>query len=83
MTASFYVPQIRKIVIIPIFHGISANSFFVPSRCEVFREFSLENISEPVFVDCQENCILISKSIVNSKNYILRILNKTNETKMV
>lgn len=85
MTVSFYSPDAEKKIIIPIFHGTSNNSFFVPPRCEVLRQFRIPNVTEPVFVDCQEICegVLIGKSIVNSEHPFLRILNTTNEMKFI
>lgn len=83
MTVSFSI--YGKKVVIPISHGINGNSFFLPPRCEVFRELHLKKINEPVFIDSQEICegVLISKCIVNSKTPVIRILNTTDEMKFV
>lgn len=66
---------------IPILQGPSENTIMLPARCEVFRQFKCYNpeVSEqnPLLVTPYEisKGVFVSRSIINSKNPILRVLN--------
>lgn len=79
MTVSSFVNGSR--IIIPISHGVRKDSFLI----FFIRQMNIKCVNESVFKNSQEitRDVFIGKYIEGSKTLIIRILNTTNETKVV
>ena len=75
----------RKIIL-NILEGPDEDTFVIPPRCEVIRRFNIQTKNETTrFVPNQELTpgIFTTNTIIDPRNAYVRIINTTNETKVV
>lgn len=72
-------------IVIPNISEPQTNTISPPAHCETFRMFHLEKFSEPVVIPAQEiaSGVFIPNTVVFDKNPIVRVLNTTEQMKLV
>lgn len=71
---------------IPLHDGPDADTIVLPARCEIARQVRLQTGGkEPRLVDSQEigNGVMIARTIVNTQNPIVRIINTTSRVQIL
>lgn len=70
---------------IPMYQGPKQNIIVIPARSEVIRYFHLQDFKSIRFIDSQEidDGVFVAKTIAYSENTYVRILNTSNETKLL
>lgn len=83
MILSFYFKN--KKLVIPILQGPEQDTIVLPARSEVIRKFTISNSNEPQIIDSQElePGVFIARTIINPSQPFARVLNTTNETKIL
>lgn len=71
--------------ILPIKTGPEGNTIVVPSRCEVFRIFKINNFSGPSYIEKRELSpgIFMASTIAYTSEPAIRILNTTENTQIL
>lgn len=82
-TLSFWLGDHK--ISIPIETGPQVDTIVVPARSEVIRQFKLKNYDKPKLVESQEilKGVFIARTIIDSDQPLLKILNTTNEVKTI
>lgn len=75
-------------VTLNIWEGPEENTIVIPPRCEVIRHFKTNrktNLNQDQYIDSTEVTpgVIIAKSIFNPNSAFLRVINTTNETKVM
>lgn len=72
-------------ITIPLHDGPSDDTLVLPARAEVFRIFNIARYEKPIFIPNQEIFpgIFMANTIANSKNPIIKIVNTTDEIKVI
>lgn len=75
----------NKIISTPILDSPSADTLVLPAKAEVYRTFHLNKFTEPQFINNFEiqPGIFVANSIASSEYPILRVLNTTNDIKVI
>lgn len=75
----------NKIISTPILDSPSADTLVLPAKAEVYRTFHLNKFTEPQFISNFEiqPGIFVANSIASSEYPILRVLNTTNDIKVI
>lgn len=70
---------------IPILETPHDNIILLPTRCEVFRTFKIQNFHQPQVIPPQEIAagVFIARTIAHTANPIVRVLNTTSSVKSI
>lgn len=84
MLLTFYLNE--QLITVPILEGPHDNVIVLPARSEIIRKFDLKKkFDTPQIVDSQEiiKGVFIARTIVDSSQPLLKIMNTTNEVKVI
>lgn len=83
MRLSFIINNIP--IYIKIHEGPDDETIVLPARSEVIRKIKISYTNQPQFIDSQEieNGILVARTIIDTKNPYVRILNTTENVKII
>lgn len=75
----------NKTLVIDILGSTQPNTVAIPARCEVMRFFNFDYVGKPLLVDSQDlsDGVLVARGIVDSKRSLIKIINTTDEVKVV